>query len=146
MSDTDVSPLLLPLEKVNCSDRSVLLGTIREKPWPRTLRRAASSSLSLLYRRPISLSPWECLPVLSVRFWMLLLFHNRQAVLAKAQPTIAIDQLSAATPVGNSLLVMLPLDRVLVLFVGEYSKKSEKLFIFSDLSLWICMTLSGHKY
>lgn len=77
---------------------------------------------------------------------MLLLFHNRQAVLAKAQPTIAIDQLSAATPVGNSLLVMLPLDRVLVLFVGEYSKKSEKLFIFSDLSLWICMTLSGHKY
>lgn len=77
---------------------------------------------------------------------MLLLFHNRQAVLAEAQPTIAIDQLSAAMPVGNSLLVMLPLDRVLVLFGREYSKKSEKLFIFSDLPLWICMTLSGHKY
>lgn len=67
---------------------------------------------------------------------MLLLFHNRQDVLAKAQPTVAIDQLSAAAPVGNSLLlIMLPSDRVPVLFGREYSKKSEKLFVFSDLPL-----------
>lgn len=126
------------LEKANRSDGSLLTGTAKEKPWPSTLRRAASSSLSLLYRRPTSLSPQECLPALSVRFWMLLLFHNRQAVLAKAQPTVVIDQLSAAKPVGNSLLlIMLPSDQVPVLFGREYSKKLEKLFLFSDLPLWI---------
>jgi len=128
------------LEKAHRSVGSVLMGTIRQKPWPRTLRRAASSSLSLLHGRPTSLSPRECLPALSVRFWMLSLFHNRQAVLTKAQPTIAIDQLSATKPAGNSLLLtMKPSDQAPVLFGSEYSKKLEKLFyLFRSTTTDMC--------
>lgn len=68
--------------------------------------------------------PQECLPASSLRFWMLSLFHNSQAVLTKAPPTVAIDQLSAAKPGGNSLLlIVLPSDQVPVLFGREYRKK-----------------------
>lgn len=69
--------------------KSLLTVILREQPWPRTARRAESSFLSLLYSRPTSLNPQDCLPM---RFWILLL-HNNQAILAEAQTTIAVDQL-----------------------------------------------------
>lgn len=72
---------------------------------------------------------------------MLLLFHNRQAVLTKGQLTIATDQ--SLQPTAS---IMLPSDQARLLFGREKSKESEKHSDFSDLPLCVSMTLSGGKY
>lgn len=87
----DVSPLLLlclpqkALKNVNHCDRPVLTGARRKSPacgyvpFPAPSLKKTSTSKSR--------SVFACLVC---QIWMLLLFHNRQAVLAKAQPTVAI--------------------------------------------------------
>lgn len=85
----DISPLLvrLPqtaLKNVNHHDRSMLPGTRRKSPaygyvlFPAPLLKTIISMSTRLF---------ACLVC---QIWMLLLFDNRQAVLTKAQPTVAI--------------------------------------------------------